>query len=276
MFRNASLLSYVGGLLSSDVAKKAFENLVGRGVDIAGEMAFERLKIQKGGKGLEDEIIFCEITLDPSLLDEPTRTAHDSFLTFLKNYDKTNNTKRHEDYILFIAKGAETLEPKLTFPKGEGKEKPVIKETARVTARGINFIKTMIACSSDNTERMKFCLNRRVFDEKIEARRKTINEIFGKTKDYTFARLDIKNWNELSIEKLHKKFKECDASLADKIEDARLKLNPKAKRGEAVEIPGMLELATSGLSKKISNRGSKIKNAGCSRFNPCNWFSKKI
>lgn len=285
--RNMSLLSFLGGVLSDDIAKKAFEGLLGKGIDFAGEAAIERFKIQKGGKGLEDEIIFCEITLDSTLLDTPTQKELDSYLAYLKKYDKDHGTKRHEDFILFIAKGAESLKPKETYPKGEGKDKPMTRETIRVVERGVNFIKVMIKHSSKNKERMEFCLNRRVFDESIEIRRAKLNDLFGKTKNYTFAALDISSWEELNLKKL----KKVDRKFANKIETARLKANPNAKRGKPVEIPGMLELATFGLSKKIGTLGSragdidfrswigKIRlprvNFSLNKLKPKNWFSKK-
>lgn len=245
-----NLLSYIGGLFSTDLAKKAMESLLGEGIGIAKEYATDRLKIQKGGKGLEDEIIFAEITLDSGLLEADYQKKLDEFLSYLKKHDKKYDTKRHEDFILFIAKGAEVLRKEKTYPDGEGKGKKVIEKEIRVTGRGINFIKSMIDYSDDNRKRIEFCVNRRVFDENIENRRKKVNSILGEAEGFVFTQLKIKSWKELNLNKL----KAYDRLFARKIESARLKINPDAKRGKAAEIPGMLELATFGLSRKLANK----------------------
>ncbi len=226
----------IAGIIGSELFRSVFGQVREEVVKEVGQAVVSRLKIGKKGKGIGDEIIFCDITLGGSDLNVDQRKKLDNYLEYLQKHDRKHKTKLHENFILFIAKGSEQFEKSEEYPYGRGKNKKVVTKEVRVTRTSIGFLKEMLLMETSQ-KMLKFCERRRVFAAHEESILSRLGKIIG-------------------VPHIHN-----IEALVDKLPEIKEKIKQRVGRVDTGGIKERIKDATTGLASSSKEYGKKAAKA---------------
>jgi hypothetical protein len=178
-FFGSSIMRGIGSQLLGEVTSKVSEEA--------------KLKIQKGGKGFADEVLFALVSLGELNANELIKL--DEFLFYLWEDDKENNTENLKKLILFIATSAQEFTTEKDPDAGSKSKRNKSKKKAsekkvRDTKTGGIFLKALVT-KNGHKEMIDFCRTYHVFDAPTEGYLRLTKKVF----EAAITRINLKENN---------------------------------------------------------------------------------
>lgn len=216
--------SFLGGAISREALKPIAEFLIGLMGKRITEETQKYLKVEKGGKGKADEIIYSIVNLDPIIreFDKYAFTIEDmkkieGFMDYLEVTDGEKRAKGEisfllADFILFIALGAEG------FACRVDREGKAADTQNRDITNSLAFLKRL-AMEPGDQEMRKLCDLYQIWDEhRFEKVLKTIKGTLKKAGVFFTENVTPKKVEKFAKD-IYKKGEALDDKWAQKIKD---------------------------------------------------------